>query len=89
MAIEIYPRLLTGPVVKSSPEARQTLLLQRYPELEPQYLEQARGSEDAFDAVVSALVMSERQAELTSFQETTDRIVRREGVIWNPGLYWA
>ena len=77
--LEIYPRLLTGPVTKSSAQARQTYLAERYPGLECQ-------TEDAFDAAVSALVMARRATELAALPAALDAEVRREGWIWEPGL---
>lgn len=57
-AMEIYPRILTGPVVKSDPEARRRALADGFPEIPEQLRQRAIGSEDAFDAALSAVVMA-------------------------------
>jgi hypothetical protein len=76
VAVEIFPRLLTGPVVKSSRSARESYLRSRGWSLE------ASASEDVFDAAVSALVMACHEGELAALPEVTDPVYRREGRIW-------
>jgi hypothetical protein len=83
--VEIYPRLLTGAVHKSSPAARAALLERRYPELEADHRRLAVSSDDAFDAAVSALVMIEHVADLAALPPEANRVLRREGRIWHPG----
>ncbi len=63
--VEIYPRELTGAVNKSSQSARHAYLKQTFPDLMPEALATAAGSEDAFDAAVSALVMDRHVDELS------------------------
>jgi hypothetical protein len=46
----------------------------------------ARGSEDAFDALVTALVMVEHRAEFAALRKTEDEVFRMEGQTWVPGL---
>src|SRR5207249_2347049 len=58
MAVEIYPRWLTGRVNKSSPIARALYLATRFGEENRALLRTAASSEDAFDAAVSALRMA-------------------------------
>ena len=82
--VEIYPRLLTGRVNKSSPAARERLLAQSYPHLQREFREIAIRSEDAFDAAVSALVMIEHLPDLASLPPQDDPVLRREGRIWHP-----
>jgi hypothetical protein len=77
--VEIYPRLLTGPVVKSSAAARDAYLARRYPALGP------IASEDAFDAAVSALTMARHADDLAALPTESDPELRREGRIWYPG----
>jgi hypothetical protein len=81
--VEIYPRLLTGPVHKSNAAARAALL-ERYPALSDAHRGLAVASEDAFDAAVSALVMAEHTMDLASLPEQHDPCVRVEGRIWHP-----
>jgi hypothetical protein len=52
--VEIYPRALTGPVNKGKWSARHDYLVEHFPEQPRDLLERAAGSEDAFDAAVSA-----------------------------------
>jgi len=82
--VEIYPRLLTGAVRKSSSMAREGLLSQRYPNLAAAHARLAVASEDAFDAAVSALVMIEHLADLAALPPEADPDLRLEGRIWHP-----
>ena len=84
VVVEIYPRLLTGTVHKSNPTAREQLLARRFPNLDSAFVELAARSEDAFDATVSALVMSEYTADLTALPDEEDAQLRMEGRIWHP-----
>ena len=59
---EIWTRLLTGPVAKSSPVARRAWL-REHAELRGRLLRDAGDSEDAFDAAACAIVLS-RSADL-------------------------
>jgi Protein of unknown function (DUF429) len=77
--VEIYPRLMTGPVRKSNAGARARLL-ERYPLLAAEHRSMAIASEDAFDAAVSALVMIEHVADLVSLSADQNL----EGRIWHP-----
>ena len=79
LALEIYPRALTGPVVKSRRADRIAHLRAR-----PGLPARAAVSEDAFDAAVSAAVMAERAGELARLP--TREPVPIEGEIWRPGV---
>lgn len=83
--IEIYPRVLTGPVNKGRWTERHTFLLKRFAEQPRDLIERAAGSEDAFDAAVSALVMGVHQAELEALTQPSAPEYRIEGKIWGPG----
>ena len=85
MAIEIYPRLLTGPVKKSDEACRRAYMRGRFPALDPAMRELACSSEDAFDAAVSALVMARHAAELRTPRPAVDAQMLLEGDIWRPG----
>jgi hypothetical protein len=76
VAVEIFPRLLTGPVIKSRRVEREAYLRCRG------WPGQAAVSEDAFDAAVSALVMATHRTGLASLATETDPVYRREGRIW-------
>jgi hypothetical protein len=82
--VEIYPRALTGAVIKSRPEARAAFLRDRAVELDAPLLEKAVSSEDAFDAVVSALEMALHVEELEALEPVSDPRLVLEGVIWLP-----
>jgi hypothetical protein len=80
LVVEIFPRVLTGPVRKSSQSERD-----RYLEAVPlahDLRRLAASSEDAFDAAVSAVVMAARVEELTALPEAPGYAV--EGKIWAP-----
>ena len=83
--IEIYPRLLTGKVVKSSAQACLRRLDQQYPrgELPDPFRGRAAATEDAFDAAVSALEMSRACDELCNLPDGDD-VDHIEGRIWSP-----
>jgi Protein of unknown function (DUF429) len=83
--IEIYPRLLTGKVVKSSARARLQHLNTHYPqdELPDLFRGMAAATEDAFDAAVSALEMARARDALHRLPDGDD-IDRIEGRIWTP-----
>lgn len=86
-AVEIYPRLLTGPVTKSRVENRAAYLHAHFPDLPAPYRERAAGSEDAFDALVSALRMDRQRTDLAALPTLPESWIRREGLVWFPG--WA
>lgn len=85
LLIEIYPRILTGPVQKSSWHDRRSYLKTHYPHWHDGLVEHAVASEDAFDASVSALVMDRHREMLSSLPDlSADPIDRKEGRIWSP-----
>jgi hypothetical protein len=83
-AIEIYPRLLTGPVRKSRAGERARFLAARYPHVDPHFSAIAASTEDAFDAAISALVMSAHTDQLRALPRATDARQQIEGAIWAP-----
>lgn len=84
LVIEIYPRVLTGPVRKSSQVDRQRYLASGFPEMQPEQLSLAASSEDAFDAAVSAVVMARCRDEIARLERARDPVERLEGRIWAP-----
>ncbi len=85
LVIEIYPRLFfTRSVTKSDFDERHAYLKQGFPELEGLLACKAKSSEDAFDAAVSAVVMSRHLNELSDLAASRDRTERIEGRIWWP-----
>ena len=90
--VEIYTRLMTGPVTKSSESARTAYLNAKRKEnpffvkLPRSIITKAQGSEDAFDALVTTLVMAEYRHEFAHLKQTTDEIFMMEGQTWVPGV---
>ena len=84
LVIEIYPRLLTGSVRKGRWRERHAYLFQHFGDQPQALLERAAGSQDAFDAAVSALRMAEHSAELQTLSPLDDPRYRLEGRIWRP-----
>jgi hypothetical protein len=82
--LEIYPRLLTGPVRKSDPDHRATYLDEARWSVTPAAAESLVSSEDAFDAGISALVMHDHRADLAALAQTTDPVTLLEGDVWRP-----
>jgi hypothetical protein len=83
--VEIYPRLLTGLVNKSSWSDRHSYLQRQFSSQPATFLERAAGSEDAFDAAVSALVMASHADYLETLMATRAPDFAIEGKIWRPG----
>jgi hypothetical protein len=83
LVVEIYPRTMTGPVVKSSAAARsaQVAADTRIPDA---LRDGAAATEDAFDAALAALGMAEHAAELGSLPALTDPTALLEGAMWLP-----
>lgn len=86
LVVEIYPRLLTGPVVKTNVTQRAAYLAARYPDLDVGLSALAASSDDAFDAAVSALVMAQHIGALTRLPTGTDGKTALEGLIWHPHM---
>ncbi|MGE0353234.1 MAG: hypothetical protein AB7I33_14875 [Gemmatimonadales bacterium] len=86
--VEIYPRLLTGQVVKSDAMARMTYLGAHYPSLSMEHRLMAASSSDAFDAAISALVMARHVEELEHLPAAIDATEKLEGAIWAPQRNW-
>jgi len=92
MVVEIYTRLMTGAVIKSSEAARTAYLAKKrrenglYAGISRGVMAKARGSEDAFDALVTAMVMVEHRGEFARLRRTEDEVFRMEGQTWVPGL---
>ena len=57
---------------------------QAAPAQNPVLLERAAGSEDAFDAAVSALVMGRHLTTPADLPAIDDPVTRIEGAIWRP-----
>jgi hypothetical protein len=77
LVVEIFPRLLTGPVVKSSGAARAEYLARH-----GVTHELAATTADAFDAAISALVMADAAETFVGLPEEPPAY-RLEGRIWD------
>ena len=93
LLVEMYTRLLTGPVAKSNAVARKAYLTLRRKEEPESYgrlsrgvLAKALGSEDAFDALVCAMEMARWREEFGALKATEDAQLRLEGITWRPGV---
>jgi hypothetical protein len=92
LVVEIYTRLMTGAVNKSSEAARSAYLAKKrrenalYAGISRAVMAKAKGSEDAFDALVTAMVMVEHRGEFARLRKTEDEVFRMEGQTWVPGL---
>lgn len=84
LVIEIYPRLLTGAVVKSDALARSAYLRANFSDRMGTFETAAESSEDAFDAAVSALVMHDHIEQIGALAPSADDTSRIEGMIWAP-----
>jgi hypothetical protein len=82
--VEIYPRLLTGPVRKARADARAHYMAERFPHMDGELARRAASTDDAFDAAVSALVMSNHSGALRDLPAAADEQQRLEGLIWAP-----
>jgi hypothetical protein len=83
VAVEIFPRTLTGAVVRSDPTARGAFL-SRF-DLLAKHRDAAEASEDAFDTLVSALAMATAASSFDQLQVEPEYTL--EGKIWlRPGV---
>jgi hypothetical protein len=86
----MYTRLNTGAVHKSNPDARAAYLLRKrredpaYAALSRSVLAKARVGEDAFDALVSTMVMAERRSTFATLPKPRDPLHTIEGWTWSP-----
>jgi hypothetical protein len=90
LVVEMYTRLNTGAVKKSNAEARAAYLLKKrkedaaYAGLSRTVMQRARASEDAFDALVSTMVMAERRETFARLPKPRDPLHGIEGWTWAP-----
>jgi hypothetical protein len=84
LVVEIYPRALTGPVVKSDPAARRQYLDAWEWPTDPAVRAGVAETEDGFDAAVSARQMILHAIEFGDLPAPSD-LEKIEGKIWVPG----
>jgi hypothetical protein len=92
LVVEMYTRLNTGAVHKSNAAARAAYLLKKrkedgaYAALSRTVLQRARAGEDAFDALVSTMVMAERRETFAVLPKPRDPLHGIEGWTWAPEI---
>jgi hypothetical protein len=92
LLVEMYTRLMTGPVAKSNPTARKIYLKRKlkedaiYAPIGRIVLRKAEGSEDAFDALVSTMEMVRHRNDFAALKATHDPVMRLESITWRPGI---
>jgi hypothetical protein len=92
LVVEMYSRLNTGPVHKSNAAARAAYLAAKrktdvaYKALGPTVLRLAREIEDAFDALVSCMVMTAHREQFYRLPQPADANYAVEGWTWAPPL---
>lgn len=84
VAIEIYPRYLTGPLSKRDALARKLYAARRLAAQPAELARRAVESEDALDAAVSALAMDAEAPSILALPPARDERERLEGRIWTP-----
>jgi hypothetical protein len=84
LALEIYPRWLTGRVAKSREVSRRLFLAAHAPEEDAALLELAASNEHAFDAAASALALARELRLLDGLVREASADSRLEGRIWSP-----
>ena len=86
LVVEIWPRLFMGRQVrKSRAGERRRYLETDYPAVAGSARAAAERSDDAFDALVSALAMDRHREAFGRLRRARDVPARLEGAIWRPG----
>jgi hypothetical protein len=92
LVVEMYTRLMTGPVKKSNADARKAYLAKKrkesadYAKLSRAVTTRALAGEDAFDALISTMVMAEHRTEFATLPKPRDPLYAVEGWTWAPGV---
>jgi hypothetical protein len=90
LVVEMYTRLNTGPVHKSNAAARAAYLLRKraedadYAAVGRAAFAKARAGEDAFDALVSCMVMARHREGFYQLPQPRDPAYALEGWTWAP-----
>ena len=85
LLLEIWPRLCyVEPLVKSSADGRAAWLARHAPSLAPAHRTAAERSDDAFDALASALALWQARDTLALLPPARDEREQLEGRIWVP-----
>jgi hypothetical protein len=86
LVVEIWPRLFMGNVRKSRLEERRAHLEAEGSDILDSARADAVGSDDAFDALVSALAMDRQRGRFERLRRAADGVTRLEGEIWRPAV---
>lgn len=86
LVVEVWPRVCTGPVVKSDATARIDHVRHHLPHLRGRARDLMGASEDAFDAACTALTMATHAASFAHLPAPDDVVARREGWVWSPPI---
>lgn len=86
MVVEIWPRVFMGELKKRNESARTHFLRGELPTISGEFQEAARKSDDALDALVSAVAMDRHRKELGKLRKAEDRKTLLEGAIWCPAV---
>jgi hypothetical protein len=86
LVVEIWPRIFMGNLDKSSRDERRRYLATQYPGLEERAQFAAEESDDAFDALVSAMEMNRLGESFGALTNDRDSTRLLEGEIWRPSL---
>ena len=84
LVVEVWPRLCTGPVVKSDAHARVRYVQTHLAHVQGEVRDLMCASEDAFDAGCTALVMAEHASTFACLDAPVDPLARCEGWVWSP-----
>jgi len=84
LVVEVWPRLCTGPVVKSDPVARVRYVQEHLGHVRGAPRDLMCASEDALDAGCTALVMAEHHAQFARLGTPDDPLAASEGWVWSP-----
>ena len=84
VVVEVWPRMMSGPVVKSRADARARHLAAYAPTMRTDLRDLAIESDDAFDAAVTALAMAPSAASIARLPRATGAATLLEGQVWSP-----
>jgi hypothetical protein len=84
VAVEVYPRMCTGAVVKSHADVRRAHCETVLAHVRARFTDDAIASEDAFDALCTVVVMAQHAKAFASLPAPRDEQHRLEGEVWHP-----
>ena len=84
LVLEIWPRAFIGKLNKSDPAERERFVEERLPDTRARHRAAAIASDDAFDALVSAVAIDRQLEDLAALEPAADPETALEGRIWIP-----